>query len=44
VTSYFGQNVPYPGSGTSTGVIASGLIIIVFSIVLYVMFKRREWL
>jgi magnesium transporter len=44
VTSYFGQNVPYPGSGTTAGVIASALIMAIFSVALYVIFKRREWL
>jgi len=44
VTGFFGQNVPYPGFGTTAGVFASTLIIIVFAAVLYVVFKRKQWL
>ena len=44
VTGFFGQNVPYPGFDTAAGFIASTLIIIVFSLVLYLIFKRKEWL
>ena len=44
VTGFFGQNVPYPGYGTTAGVIASVLIIVVLATVLYVVFKRNEWL
>jgi Mg2+ and Co2+ transporter CorA len=42
VTGFFGQNVPYPGFDTAAGFIASTLIIIVFSLVLYLIFKRKE--
>ena len=44
VTGFFGQNVPYPGFGTTTGVIASVLIIVVLATILYIVFKRKEWL
>jgi magnesium transporter len=44
VTGFFGQNVPYPGFGTSAGVIASVLIIVVLAAVLYIAFKRKGWL
>ena len=44
VTGFFGQNVPYPGFGTTAGVIASLLIIVVLALVLYIVFKRKEWL
>jgi Mg2+ and Co2+ transporter CorA len=44
VTGFFGQNVPYPGFGTTAGVIASVLIIVVLATVLYIVFKRKEWL
>jgi magnesium transporter len=36
--------VPYPGYGTTAGVIASVLIIVVLATVLYIVFKRKEWL
>lgn len=44
VTGFFGQNVPYPGFGTSAGVLASAIIIVVFAAVLFLIFKRKEWL
>jgi magnesium transporter len=44
VTGFFGQNVPYPGFDTAGGFIASTLIIVVFSIVLFILFKRNKWL
>ena len=44
VTGYFGQNVPYPGSGTTAGAIASTLLILVLALSLYIIFKRKEWL
>jgi len=44
VTGFFGQNVPYPGFATTGGFIASTLIIVVFSAILYILFKRNNWL
>ena len=44
VTGYFGQNVPYPGSGTTAGAITSTLLILVLALTLYIIFKRKEWL
>lgn len=44
VTGFYGQNVPYPGDGRFAGFATSSLIIAVTVIVLYVLFKRREWL
>ena len=44
VTGYFGQNVPYPGFGTTAGVIGSALMIIIFALVLFIVFKRKGWL
>ncbi|MFF7638239.1 magnesium transporter CorA family protein [Kitasatospora sp. NPDC008050] len=43
VTGFYGQNVPYPGFGTQAGFWASTLIMIVLSVLLYVTFKRRDW-
>ena len=42
VTGFFGQNVPYPGFGTSAGVIASVLIIVVLAAVLYIASSERD--
>ncbi|HEY6633982.1 MAG TPA: magnesium transporter CorA family protein [Acidimicrobiia bacterium] len=44
ITGYYGMNVPYPGSGTINGVIVSALLIAAFSLGLYYIFRRRDWL
>lgn len=44
ITGYFGQNVPYPGFSTTAGFLASSATIVVLMIVLYVVFRRRDWL
>jgi magnesium transporter len=44
VTGFFGQNVSYPGSGTTAGFITSTLIIIILASVLFITFKRKGWL
>lgn len=44
ITGFFGQNVPYPGSGEMVGVYVSTALIILGSVGLYLGFKRSEWL
>lgn len=44
ITGFFGMNVPFPGSGTTAGVIASCLLLVLISIGLYLMFRVRDWL
>lgn len=44
ITGYYGQNIPYPGFGSSAGFIVSSSVIVVLMIVLYVTFRRRDWL
>lgn len=44
VTGFYGQNVQYPGINTVTGFIASTVVIVSMVVLLYVMFKRRDWL
>jgi magnesium transporter len=44
VTGWFGQNVPYPGFGQPSGVIASTVLIVGIAVSLYVAFKRKDWL
>jgi magnesium transporter len=44
VTGFFGQNVPYPGFGTTSGFVASLLIMVVFAVVLFLIFKHKRWL
>ena len=44
VTGFYGQNVEYPGIQTVTGFIVSSVVIVLLVTVLYVSFKRRDWL
>ena len=44
ITGFYGQNVPYPGFGSHNGFITSSALIVVLSIVLYVAFRRKDWL
>ncbi|ORB70015.1 magnesium transporter CorA family protein [Mycobacterium scrofulaceum] len=44
ITGFYGQNVPYPGFGHLAGFIASTSLIFVLMVVIYAMFKRRDWL
>ncbi|MFF4229524.1 magnesium transporter CorA family protein [Streptomyces sp. NPDC001820] len=44
ITGYFGQNLPYPGFGHQSGNIASTALIVAVSALLYLIFKRRDWL
>ena len=44
VTGFYGQNVQYPGIQTVTGFIVSTAIIVLLVALLYVSFKRRDWL
>jgi magnesium transporter len=44
ITGYFGQNVPYPGFGEWWGWVLSCAIIAGLASLLYIIFKRRNWL
>ncbi|WP_370329831.1 magnesium transporter CorA family protein [Mycolicibacterium hippocampi] len=44
ITGFYGQNVLYPGIDTAGGFVVSTAIIAVLVVVLYVMFKKRDWL
>ena len=44
ITGFYGQNLPYPGSGTHWGVLVSVALIASLSGLLYLVFKRRDWL
>lgn len=44
ITGFYGQNVPYPGNGAWWGFLASSASILILVAVLYVAFKRRDWL
>jgi magnesium transporter len=44
ITGFFGQNLEFPGFGTSWGAIFSVVLIGVASLALYFSFKQRDWL
>jgi magnesium transporter len=44
ITGFYGQNVEYPGINTVGGFIVSSAVIVLVVVLLYVSFKRREWL
>ncbi|MBG0827233.1 magnesium transporter CorA family protein [Planomonospora sp. ID67723] len=44
VTGFYGQNVPYPGSGEPSGFWSSTAMIVAGSLLLYRIFKKRDWL
>jgi magnesium transporter len=44
ITGFYGQNLPYPGSGTHWGVLLSTALIAALSAALYLTFKRKDWL
>jgi magnesium transporter len=44
VTGFYGQNVPYPGFGKTSGFWVSTAVIIGGSLALYAAFRRKGWL
>jgi len=44
ITGFYGQNLPYPGYGSHNGFITSTVLIGLLSAVLYVAFRRKDWL
>jgi magnesium transporter len=44
ITGFYGQNVPYRGFSSTAGFLTSSALIVVLMAILYVVFKRREWL
>jgi magnesium transporter len=44
ITGWYGQNVPYPGFGKTSGLITTTILILVFAVGLYVLFRRKDWL
>ena len=44
ITGFYGQNVPYPGFRTESGFYVSSVVIVVLSALLYVLFRRKDWL
>jgi magnesium transporter len=44
ITGFYGQNVPYPGFGHVAGLWTSSSIIVGLSLLLFVVFRRKDWL
>lgn len=44
VTGYYGMNVPFPGSDHVWGVAVSSGLALLAAVVLYVVFRRKDWL
>ena len=44
ITGFFGQNVTFPGEGHWSGLFASVSLIVATSLVLYRVFKTKDWL
>ena len=44
ITGFYGQNLPFPGFAQPSGLIASIALIVVVSVTLYLVFKRKDWL
>ncbi len=44
ITGFYGQNLPYPGFADNSGFIASSVLIVVLSVLLYFTFKHHDWL
>jgi magnesium transporter len=44
ITGFYGMNVPYPGFGDTIGLATSVVIMIFAGLILYLVFRRRDWL
>ena len=44
ITGYYGQNVPFPGFSNTLGFWSSTVLLITAVTVLYLMFKKRDWI
>jgi magnesium transporter len=44
ITGFYGQNVPFPGYGALAGFLVSTALIVAGVVILYIMFRRRDWL
>lgn len=44
ITGFYGQNIPYPGFADTAGLITSSLLIVGLSGLLYLTFRRKDWL
>ena len=44
ITGFYGMNVPYPGYGNDWGLGFSAAVMITIAALLYVVFRRNDWL
>ena len=44
ITGFYGQNVPYPGYAQGSGFVTSFVLIVLLSGILYLTFRRHDWL
>ncbi|MDH2424036.1 magnesium transporter CorA family protein [Sphaerisporangium sp. TRM90804] len=44
ITGFYGQNIPYPGFAQASGFWVSTLTIVAASLVLYVVFRKNDWI
>jgi magnesium transporter len=44
VTGFYGQNVPYPGFGQQSGFWTSAVVTLLLSGLLFLLFRRKDWL
>jgi magnesium transporter len=44
ITGWYGQNVPYPGFGKTSGLIAAAVLCGGMAIGLFILFRRKDWL
>lgn len=44
ITGFYGMNVPYPGVDTQWGVAVAVVVMLALSVILYTVFKRKNWL
>jgi magnesium transporter len=44
ITGFYGMNVPYPGFSRQVGFATSIAVMIIAGLVLYIIFKRKDWL
>ncbi|GMA18115.1 magnesium transporter CorA family protein [Arsenicicoccus piscis] len=44
ITGWFGQNIPFPGYNQPLGLLVSASLVLVGSLVLYLVFRARDWL
>ncbi|MEU8267829.1 magnesium transporter CorA family protein [Sphaerisporangium sp. NPDC049002] len=44
ITGFYGQNIPFPGFSHTAGFWTSSLLIVVASSILYLVFRKKDWI